>query len=271
MPKKTKATVAAIITKQGSFGEKLLLTKRGVDPFKGQWCLPGGHIDRFESARNAIYREVKEETGLDYKSRFFNAFDEIIPEMDIHAVVLAYHGQGIGKVIEKNDEVESSNWFSFDEALSLPMAFQHRDILKAYLCKNTTGNEYPSKSSSVLEEHSALRSEILKRIELRQQTLTFALLAAGTLLTIVFMSNEPKFEILLIFPILAMFLSLLWMQSDLRIGEIGEYIRNNLKLGWETHVREKHKDQRIRPVEFAAYGIFMLTSIMLGVLWGFEM
>jgi 8-oxo-dGTP diphosphatase len=57
------ATVAAIIKNEAG---KILLTRRNVDPFKGQWCLPGGHIDDNEKAFDAVIREAKEETGLEF-------------------------------------------------------------------------------------------------------------------------------------------------------------------------------------------------------------
>jgi len=36
------------------------VVKRNVNPFKDHWCLPGGHIDDYESVENAVVREVKE-------------------------------------------------------------------------------------------------------------------------------------------------------------------------------------------------------------------
>jgi 8-oxo-dGTP diphosphatase len=130
MTGRPQATVAAIITRFESGEEKILLTKRRVEPFKGYWCLPGGHIDAFEPALHAVIREVKEETGLDFTCHFHAAFDEIIPEMDIHAVVLVYIGQGSGQLVKENPEVVNARWFGADEALHLPLAFQHHKILE---------------------------------------------------------------------------------------------------------------------------------------------
>ena len=59
-----KTTVAAIVKSQDKGELKILLTLRKTDPLKGYWCLPGGHIDPYESALTAIRREVKEEVGL---------------------------------------------------------------------------------------------------------------------------------------------------------------------------------------------------------------
>jgi len=43
---------------------RLLLIKRGHEPGKGQWSIPGGRVEAGESDAAAIVREVREETGL---------------------------------------------------------------------------------------------------------------------------------------------------------------------------------------------------------------
>ena len=123
------ATVAAIITNKDG---EILLTRRNIEPFKGQWCLPGGHIDENEKALDAVIREAKEETGLDFEAEFFVYADEIIPEYDWHAVVLVFAGKGRGELAAQEREVTEIDWFSLDEASSLPLAFVHNQILDEY-------------------------------------------------------------------------------------------------------------------------------------------
>jgi len=53
-------TVDGVIFKD----EKLLLIKRGNEPFKGMYALPGGFVNYGESTEDAVVREVQEETGL---------------------------------------------------------------------------------------------------------------------------------------------------------------------------------------------------------------
>jgi 8-oxo-dGTP diphosphatase len=124
------ATVAAIITNEAG---KILLTKRSVDPFKGQWCLPGGHIDENEKALDAAIREAKEETDLDFEAEFFTYVDEIIPELSWHAVVIVFTGKGAGELDAQDGEVADIAWFSLEKARSISLAFKHNKILDEYV------------------------------------------------------------------------------------------------------------------------------------------
>jgi 8-oxo-dGTP diphosphatase len=129
----TKATVAAIISPDRNRGDIILLTMRSVPPFKNCWCLPGGHIDTGETALAAVIREVAEETGLEFSDpRFLCYSDEIFPEYSFHAVALAFCGIAKGSLQLRPDEVEQISWFNLHEALSLPLAFNHLQIIQQY-------------------------------------------------------------------------------------------------------------------------------------------
>jgi 8-oxo-dGTP diphosphatase len=129
----TKATVAAIISPDREKGDIILLTKRGVHPFKNCWCLPGGHIDASETALEAVIREIAEETGLELTDPQFLCYsDEIFPEYSFHAVALAFYGTGKGLLQLMPDEVREIAWFALQEALKLPLAFNHQQILQRY-------------------------------------------------------------------------------------------------------------------------------------------
>ena len=55
------AAVGALVTNEA---DELLLVRRAKDPGKGRWGLPGGFVDRMETAEDAVAREVREETDL---------------------------------------------------------------------------------------------------------------------------------------------------------------------------------------------------------------
>ncbi len=128
-----KATVAAVVFPETGNLETVLLTRRNVVPFMGRWCLPGGHIDDYEPAADAVQREVFEETGLRFEpSGFLGWFDEIFPEHRFHAVVLAFFGAGHGELRHQPEEVAEIGWFPLDRALSMPLAFNHNLVLQRY-------------------------------------------------------------------------------------------------------------------------------------------
>jgi 8-oxo-dGTP diphosphatase len=128
-----KATVAAVVTPEIGNRRSVLLTRRSVAPFMGSWCLPGGHIDDFETAADAIRREVSEETGLDFMpDGCIGWFEEIFPEHRFHAVALAFQGTGSGTLRSQPDEVSEIGWFALEEALSMPLAFNHNLVLQHY-------------------------------------------------------------------------------------------------------------------------------------------
>jgi 8-oxo-dGTP diphosphatase len=127
-----KTTVAAIIIRTRNAQLEVLLTRRGYPPYKGKWCLPGGHIDEYETAQHAIIREVREEVGLDFDPHFFTYFDEIIPEKDIHAVVLTFDGSATGDLQAQQGEVLEIAWFTHSECGNESLAFHHNQILDLY-------------------------------------------------------------------------------------------------------------------------------------------
>ena len=123
-------TVAAIVTRNKS---EVLLVLRNTNPYKGYWCLPGGFIDQNEFAQDAVIREVKEETGLNFFPTFTFYFDEIIPEKQIHSVVLVFNGKGVGQFSFNPDEISDVKWFPLNEAQNMQLAFLHNNILDKYV------------------------------------------------------------------------------------------------------------------------------------------
>lgn len=53
--------VNAAIVRDG----RIVLVRRGEDPYKGMWALPGGFVEWDEEPADTTVREAKEETGLD--------------------------------------------------------------------------------------------------------------------------------------------------------------------------------------------------------------
>jgi 8-oxo-dGTP diphosphatase len=76
--------VGAVLIHEG----RVLLIRRGKEPLRGRWVVPGGTVELGETLEQALVREVLEETGLLVKPREVVAvFDRI--HRDAHCV--AYH------------------------------------------------------------------------------------------------------------------------------------------------------------------------------------
>jgi 8-oxo-dGTP diphosphatase len=126
-----QTTVAAAIIFEGEGEDFVLLTKRSGDPFKDMWCLPGGHINKNEQAADAIIREVKEETGLDVLDLDPIGWrDEIVPNEDIHNVVLLYACKVDGEITPQDGEVSDWNWYPLGQAEQMKLAFDHQELIK---------------------------------------------------------------------------------------------------------------------------------------------
>lgn len=114
---------------------KLLLVKRSEKSQveAGKWCLPGGYLDRDESAAQAVVREILEETG--YESEVITIFRIVDrPRMkgdDRQNIDFIYLVRAYQQVQSPDYEVEEVRWFELDE-LPHPneVAFDHYDSFR---------------------------------------------------------------------------------------------------------------------------------------------
>ena len=110
-------------------GREVLLIRRGRDPFRGAWALPGGFVGVGERLEDACRRELLEETGLKGDVvDLLGAYSDPDRDPRGHTVSVAYVCKVGGVVqIEAGDDAAEAKWFGLD---ALPaLAFDHARIL----------------------------------------------------------------------------------------------------------------------------------------------
>lgn len=143
-------TVGAFIVYEG----KVLLVNH---PRYGKWLPPGGHIELDEDPDEALFREIKEETGLEnveilsskpefkdpgrkalYAPSYLDVHDANPPHRHI---ALVYFGRTNSNEHTKSDEHTEARWFSVKEleepkyAIPSDVKFYSKEAIK--LAKNT--------------------------------------------------------------------------------------------------------------------------------------
>jgi len=75
-------------------GDRALLIRRGSEPLKGEWSIPGGMLELGEDLKDGVRRELREETGLDVEPlECILVFDRIQHEgrrVKYHYVIVDY-------------------------------------------------------------------------------------------------------------------------------------------------------------------------------------
>lgn len=126
-------TVDAIVVAESGRQYHVLLIKRGSEPYKGMWALPGGFINIDETLEKSCRRELFEETGLKVGTLTqFKAFGAVNrdPRQRTISVVFFTFSDEMTEVKGMDDATEA-RWFKIN---NLPeMAFDHSEILNEFL------------------------------------------------------------------------------------------------------------------------------------------
>lgn len=112
---------------------RLLLIKRGHDPGRGLWSIPGGRVEAQESDAEALVREIIEETGLlvtpgaliGSVRRPAGSADGVFDIRDYAATVT-------GGTLTPGDDADDAAWAGPDELETLPLASRLLETLRGW-------------------------------------------------------------------------------------------------------------------------------------------
>jgi len=114
--------------------DKLVLIRRGNDPYKGSFALPGGILEYGEALEDCVVREMEEETGLKTEILgLVGVYSEPGRDPRGHFVSAVYHLSRIGGELRSGDDAADVQLFPLDQ---LPeMAFDHGKIVEEFLSR----------------------------------------------------------------------------------------------------------------------------------------
>src|SRR5688572_10031436 len=115
---------------------QVALIKRGIEPFKNEWGLPGGFVHIDESVEDAAKRELREELGVEnvYLEQLFT-FGDVNRDPRARIISVAYFAlispENL-KLIASTDATDAK-WFPVSK---LPvLAFDHQKIAKTAVAR----------------------------------------------------------------------------------------------------------------------------------------
>ncbi|MGG8495475.1 NUDIX hydrolase [Tenacibaculum sp. TC6] len=130
IPQNIKVAVDAVVFGYEQKELSVLLIKRGIEPFKGTWALPGGLVLENESLEDAVQRELQEETGvtIDYLEQLYT-FGAPGRDPRNRVVSVTYFGLVSPNHFKINADTDADEvqWFSIHKLPKL--AFDHATIL----------------------------------------------------------------------------------------------------------------------------------------------
>jgi len=113
-PERPVVGVGGVLIEQG----RALLIRRGAEPLKGQWSIPGGTLETGETLEEGTRREMEEETGLRVRvlelievfERIFHETGEPTARPRYHFVILDYLCERISGEARAGGDVTDVAW-----------------------------------------------------------------------------------------------------------------------------------------------------------------
>jgi 8-oxo-dGTP diphosphatase len=129
-------------------GPRVLLVKRGHEPLKGRWSLPGGVVEAGEALHEAVVREVREETGLTVQvGEVVEVLDRITRDADgrieFHYVIVDYLCEVASGSLACASDADDAQWIDRGELAGYDLTTKVAEVIARAFALNasaSTGN-----------------------------------------------------------------------------------------------------------------------------------
>ena len=125
--------VGAVVIRDG----KVLLVRRGKEPLKGRWLIPGGTVELGETLQDAVAREVREETGIEVSAAevvlVFDRIERAEDAVTYHYVVVDYRCEDLGGRLQAGSDAEEAAFVGRDELGAYDLPPLARELVERFL------------------------------------------------------------------------------------------------------------------------------------------
>jgi 8-oxo-dGTP diphosphatase len=130
-PEQPVVGVGAVIIKN----RQIVLIKRGNEPSKGKWTIPGGLVELSESPETAVVRETKEETGVEASNpQLIDVVNNVdldeVGKVKYHYIIIDYLVQVVSGNAQAASDAQELRFVSFDEVENLDLTTSFRSFFK---------------------------------------------------------------------------------------------------------------------------------------------
>jgi ADP-ribose pyrophosphatase len=112
---------------------RVVLIRRGKEPLRGRWVIPGGTVELGETLQDALVREMQEETGLLVRPReVVLVFDRIQREgtsVEYHYVVIDYACEYVSGELKAGSDADEVALVAPEELDGYNLPPQARDLV----------------------------------------------------------------------------------------------------------------------------------------------
>jgi 8-oxo-dGTP diphosphatase len=131
-PNRPFLAVSAAVVRDG----RILLVRRARPPGRGLFSLPGGVVEAGETLKQAVAREVHEETGLTIEPVALAGYREAIVrdaagKVERHFVILPFASRWVAGEAAPSEEVAEARWVAPQELAGLKTTEGLADIIAA--------------------------------------------------------------------------------------------------------------------------------------------
>lgn len=139
-PDRPILAVGAVVVKDG----KVLLARRGEEPGRGLWTLPGGAVHPGEELKAAVARELREECGIEVAvEEIAEVVERMIPDADgrmrYHYVILDYRATWLRGDPAPSEEVEEARWVDVADLPRYRMTRGTEGLIRRLLARREDG------------------------------------------------------------------------------------------------------------------------------------